>query len=149
MEHPAALRIQAPDTEINAAFPVHPGAFAYFTDNRQSFLERYGDVIYIGLMFISLFGSLGAGLIGYFTSKNTHPQHTDAPFQEFARLLKAVRVADEPSLAGLLSEGEDIYIASLELSDKEEDPDHMNAVAISYNRLSLAVHERRRALKAE
>jgi TRAP-type uncharacterized transport system substrate-binding protein len=148
MEHPAALRIQAPDTEINASFPVHPGAFAYFTDNRQSFIERYGDVIYIALMFISLFGSLGAGLIGYLTSKNNNPTHADAPFKEFARLLKAVRTADEPALAGLHSEGEDIYIASLELSDQEEDPDHMNAVAISFNRLSLSVAERRRALKA-
>jgi small GTP-binding protein len=39
---------------------VHPGAAAYFDGEQKTFIEQYGEWIYIGIMGVSLLGSLGA-----------------------------------------------------------------------------------------
>jgi TRAP transporter TAXI family solute receptor len=58
-ETPVAQYIEAPDTTRGGRFPVHPGAAAYYDGDEKSFLDRYGDWIYIGAMVL---GGVGSGL---------------------------------------------------------------------------------------
>jgi TRAP transporter TAXI family solute receptor len=64
-EFPLAAKIETPDTDKDAAIPVHPGAAAYVDGEEKTFLDRYSDYIWFGLMGVSLMGSIGAWFASY------------------------------------------------------------------------------------
>jgi TRAP transporter TAXI family solute receptor len=64
-EFPLAAKIETPDTDKDAAIPVHPGAAAYVDGEEKTFLDRYSDFIWWGLMALSAMGSAGAWFAGY------------------------------------------------------------------------------------
>src|SRR4030081_1552765 len=64
-EYPLAAKIETPDTDKDAAIPVHPGAAAFVDGEEKTFLDRYSDYIWWGLMALSAMGSAGAWFAGY------------------------------------------------------------------------------------
>jgi TRAP transporter TAXI family solute receptor len=64
-EFPLAAKIETPDTDKDAVIPVHPGAAAFVDGEEKTFLDRYSDFIWWGLMALSAMGSLGAWFAGY------------------------------------------------------------------------------------
>ena len=64
-EYPLAAKIETPDTDKDATIPVHPGAAAFVDGEEKTFLERYSDFIWWGLMGLSAMGSAGAWFAGY------------------------------------------------------------------------------------
>ncbi|THD71491.1 MAG: TAXI family TRAP transporter solute-binding subunit [Bradyrhizobium sp.] len=64
-DFPGVANIQVPDTDKAAAIPAHPGAAAYIDGNERSFLDRYGDFMWFGLMILSGLASGGAWLRSY------------------------------------------------------------------------------------
>jgi TRAP transporter TAXI family solute receptor len=64
-EFPLAAKIETPDTDKDAAIPVHPGAAAFVDGEEKTFLDRYSDIIWWGLMALSAMGSAGAWFAGY------------------------------------------------------------------------------------
>jgi len=64
-EFPLAAKIETPDTDKDAVIPVHPGAAAFVDGEEKSFLDRYSDFIWWGLMALSAMGSAGAWFAGY------------------------------------------------------------------------------------
>jgi TRAP transporter TAXI family solute receptor len=64
-EFPLAAKIETPDTDKDAAIPVHPGAAAFVDGEEKTFLDRYSDYIWWGLMGLSAMGSVGAWFAGY------------------------------------------------------------------------------------
>jgi len=75
-EFPQAAKIETPDTDKDAAIPVHPGAAAFVDGEEKTFLDRYSDYIWWGLMALSAMGSVGAWFAGYLKKEertsNTH-----------------------------------------------------------------------------
>ncbi|HEY0329065.1 MAG TPA: TAXI family TRAP transporter solute-binding subunit [Rhodopseudomonas sp.] len=64
-DFPLAAKIETPDTDKDAAIPVHPGAAAYVDGEEKTFLDRYSDYIWWSLMGASALGSIGAWFAGY------------------------------------------------------------------------------------
>ncbi len=64
-ENPAAARIEVPDTDKDAAIPVHPGAEAYVDGEERTFMDRYSDLIWWSILGMSLLGSAGAWAASY------------------------------------------------------------------------------------
>jgi len=64
-EFPLAAKIETPDTDKDAVIPVHPGAAAFVDGEEKTFLDRYSDFIWWGLMALSATGSIGAWFAGY------------------------------------------------------------------------------------
>jgi TRAP transporter TAXI family solute receptor len=64
-EFPQAAKIETPDTDKDAAIPVHPGAAAFVDGEEKTFLDRYSDYIWWSLMGLSAMGSVGAWFAGY------------------------------------------------------------------------------------
>src|SRR6195952_995801 len=64
-EFPLAAKIETPDTDKDAAIPVHPGAAAYVDGEEKTFLDRYSDYIWFSLMGLSAMGSAGAWFASY------------------------------------------------------------------------------------
>jgi TRAP transporter TAXI family solute receptor len=64
-DFPLAAKIETPDTDKDAAIPVHPGAAAFIDGEEKTFLDRYSDYIWWALMALSATGSIGAWFAGY------------------------------------------------------------------------------------
>jgi TRAP transporter TAXI family solute receptor len=64
-DFPQAAKIETPDTDKDAAIPVHPGAAAFVDGEEKTFLDRYSDYIWWSLMAMSAMGSVGAWFAGY------------------------------------------------------------------------------------
>lgn len=64
-DFPLAAKIETPDTDKDAVIPVHPGAAAFVDGEEKTFLDRYSDFIWWGLMGLSAMGSAGAWFAGY------------------------------------------------------------------------------------
>ena len=64
-DFPRAAKIETPDTDKDAAIPVHPGAAAFVDGEEKTFLDRYSDYIWWSLMALSAMGSAGAWFAGY------------------------------------------------------------------------------------
>lgn len=60
-EVPAAS-IEKPDTAKDAPIPTHPGVAAFIDGTERTFLERYSDYLWGGVLLLSALGSFGAGL---------------------------------------------------------------------------------------
>ena len=58
-------KIEKPDTDKDAALPAHPGAAAYIDGTERTFLEKYSDYIWGGILVLSGLGSAGAWLRQY------------------------------------------------------------------------------------
>jgi TRAP-type uncharacterized transport system substrate-binding protein len=61
-EIPDIATIEKPNTEKDAGIPAHPGVAAYIDGTERTFLERYGDYFWGGVLILSALGSFGAGL---------------------------------------------------------------------------------------
>jgi TRAP transporter TAXI family solute receptor len=64
-ELPLTAKIETPDTDKDAVIPVHPGAAAFVDGEEKTFLDKYSDFIWWGLMALSATGSIGAWFAGY------------------------------------------------------------------------------------
>ncbi len=64
-DFPLAAKIETPDTDKDAVIPAHPGAAAFVDGEEKTFLDRYSDFIWWGLMGLSAMGSAGAWFAGY------------------------------------------------------------------------------------
>ena len=51
-EEPIFAQITAPSTDADAYLPLHPGAAAFYNGTQQSFMDEYGNYIYLGPMIL-------------------------------------------------------------------------------------------------
>lgn len=75
-DFPLAAQIETPDTDKDAVLPAHPGAAAFVDGEEKTFLDRYSDFIWFGLMGLSIMGSAGAWFAGYLKKDERHNNST-------------------------------------------------------------------------
>ena len=51
-EQPIFAQITAPSTDADAYLPLHPGAAAFYNGTQQSFMDEYGNWIYLTPMLL-------------------------------------------------------------------------------------------------
>jgi TRAP transporter TAXI family solute receptor len=91
-EFPLAAKIETPDTDKDAVIPVHPGAAAYVDGEEKTFLDRYSDFIWWGLMGLSAMGSAGAWFAGYL--KKDGRSNNSSLRERLLDMLSAARCSD-------------------------------------------------------
>jgi TRAP transporter TAXI family solute receptor len=96
---PGASKIQKPDTDKDAALPAHPGAAAYIDGTERTFLDKYSDYLWGGVLLLSGLGSAAAWLRHYLkrNERKENTEHRD-------RLLAAIATAREAQSAEQLDE---------------------------------------------
>ena len=111
-DFPLAAKIETPDTDKDAAIPVHPGAAAFVDGEEKTFLDRYSDYIWWGLMALSAMGSVGAWFAGYL-KKDERSNNTSLR----ERLLDMIAIARKSDateeLDKLQAEADDILRSTL------------------------------------
>ena len=74
-EFPAAAKIEKPDTDKDAPIPPHPGAAAYIEGTERTFLDKYSDYIWGGVLLLSVLGS-GSAWLRHYLKRDQRTQGT-------------------------------------------------------------------------
>ena len=145
-EFPLAAKIETPDTDKDAAIPVHPGAAAFVDGEEKSFLDRYSDYIWWGLMALSAMGSAGAWFAGYL-KKDERNTNTTLRERLLDMIAKARRSESAEELDAMQAEADDILRDTLQCFDHGAiEEGALTAFNIALDQFHNAVADRRAQL---
>src|ERR1700722_14388890 len=115
-EDPAASKIQKPDTDKDAAIPAHPGAAAYIDGTERTFLDKYSDYFWRGLLLLSALGSIAAWVRHYMKrdERNVTTLHRDKLLSAIAQVRKTDSLEE---LDALQEEADEFLRETLECYD--------------------------------
>jgi TRAP transporter TAXI family solute receptor len=145
-ELPSAAKIEKPDTDKDAALPAHPGAAAYIDGTERTFLDRYSDYLWGGVMLFSVLGSATAALRHYIKrdERKLNTQHRERMVAAIGQVRDSTTVEE---LDALLREADDILRETLECFDDGaiEETD-LSAYGLVLSQFHHAVSDRRASL---
>ncbi|RTL48993.1 MAG: TRAP transporter substrate-binding protein [Bradyrhizobiaceae bacterium] len=140
---PIAGHIEKPDTDKDAALPAHPGAAAYIDGTERTFMEKYSDYIWAGILLLSGLGSAGAWWRHYRTrdEKELHKVHRD----RILSALSTVRIAQsKEELDAMQNQVDDILSETLEcFDDGAIEGEDLSAIGLVLEQFHHAVADRR------
>jgi hypothetical protein len=142
-DYPGVANIQVPDTDKAAAIPAHPGAAAYIDGNERTFLDRYGDFMWFGLMILSGLASGGAWLRSYM--RRDERVHNTALRNRLVDMIAAVRESGSLTEIDLMQkEADDILRDTLNcFEDGAVAEDTLSAFNIALDQFHNAVEDRK------
>jgi hypothetical protein len=147
-ENPAASKIEKPDTDKDAAIPAHPGAAAYIDGTERTFLDKYSDYIWGGILLLSVLGSGTAWLRHYLKrdERSLTSEHRDKLLAAIALVRKTDSIEE---LDSLQQNADDFLRETLECYDDGaiEEGD-LSAYSLVLEQFHHAVVDRRAVLGA-
>jgi NMT1-like family len=145
-EFPLAAKIETPDTDKDAVIPVHPGAAAFVDGEEKTFLDRYSDYIWWGLMALSAMGSAGAWFAGYL--KKDERNNNSSLRERMLEMIAAARRSETTEeLDATQSEADDILRDTLHCFDNGAiEEGALTAFNIALDQFHNAVADRRAVL---
>jgi TRAP transporter TAXI family solute receptor len=147
-EAPSAAKIEKPDTDKDAALPAHPGAAAYIDGTERTFLEKYSDYLWGGILVLSGLGSAGAWLRQY--SKRDEKALSTLHRDNLLAMISKVRQAESAEeLTAMQSDVDGLLRETLECYDDGaiEEGD-LSAIGLVLEQFHHAVADRRVAIGA-
>jgi TRAP transporter TAXI family solute receptor len=147
-EFPLAAKIETPDTDKDAALPAHPGAAAFVDGEEKTFLDRYSDYIWWGLMALSALGSAGAWFAGYL-KKDERNSNNSLRDRLVEMVGKARRSDSTDELDQMQSEADDILRDTLRCFDAGAiEEGALTAFSIALEQFHNAVADRKALLNS-
>jgi TRAP transporter TAXI family solute receptor len=142
-DFPGVANIQVPDTDKAAAIPAHPGAAAFIDGNERTFLDRYGDFMWFGLMIFSGLASGGAWLRSYM--RRDERIHNTELRNRLVDMIAAVRESGSLTEIDLMQkEADDILRDTLNcFEDGAVAEDTLSAFNIALDQFHNAVEDRK------
>ena len=114
---PGVIAIESPSTDKDAAVLVHNGTTAYLGDNQKSFFDKYGDLIFYGLLVGPILGSGALGALGVFRAdKNTQRIRQLHRLLQLVKRARAVTSIDE--LEALQDEADSILGETIQQTER-------------------------------
>ena len=145
-EDPNAAKIQKPDTDKDAALPAHQGAAAYIDGTERTFLDKYSDYFWGGILLLSALGSLAAWMRHYLKrdERLLTTQHRDKLLAAIALVRKMDTIEE---LDAMQHEADDLLRETLECYDDGaiEEGD-LSAYSLVLEQFHHAVVDRRTAI---
>jgi TRAP transporter TAXI family solute receptor len=142
-EVPGAAKIEKPDTDKDAALPAHQGAAAYIDGTERTFLEKYSDYLWGGILVLSGLGSAGAWLRQYLKrdEKQQNTQHRD----NLLEMISKARQAETPEeLTAMQCEVDGILRETLDsYDDGAIEEGDLSAIGLVLEQFHHAVADRR------
>jgi len=143
---PGAAHLRKPDTDKDAALPVHRGAAAYIDGTERTFLEKYSDYFWAAVLVLSGLGSAGAWFRHYF--KRDERERSTLHRDKVLGMISKVRVAESPEeLLAMQREADALLREALAAYDdgaiEEED---LSAFGLVLEQFHHAVADRRAAM---
>ena len=143
---PGAAHLRKPDTDKDAALPVHRGAAAYIDGTERTFLEKYSDYFWAAVLVLSGLGSAGAWFRHYF--KRDERERSTLHRDQVLSMISRVREAKSPEeLLAMQREVDALLRETLAAYDdgaiEEED---LSAFSLVLEQFHHAVADRRVAM---
>jgi hypothetical protein len=141
-EQPIFAQITAPSTDQDAYLPLHPGAAAVYNATTQSFMDEYGNWIYLTPMVL---GGAATMLAAAWKFLGVGNRATEGPLDSLYALARRIRKVDiEAELSDIEEEIDGILKAERAKSaggdESAVDDATLNMAA---HRLESLIHERR------
>jgi TRAP transporter TAXI family solute receptor len=145
-EFPLAAKIETPDTDKDAVIPVHPGAAAFVDGEEKTFLDKYSDYIWWGLMALSAMGSIGAWFAGYLKKdERDNNSHLRERLMDMIVTARRAETCDE--LNQMQGEADDILRDTLRCYDRGAiEEGALTAFNIALDQFHAAVADRKAVL---
>jgi TRAP-type uncharacterized transport system substrate-binding protein len=144
-EQPIFAQITAPSTDQDAYLPLHPGAAAVYNSTTQSFMDEYGNWIYLTPMIL---GGLATVLAAAWKFLGIAPFASDGPLDTLYALVRRIRKADtEAELRTIEDEIDDILKAQrAKAAAGDETAVDATTLNVAAHRLENLIHDRRQIL---
>src|SRR5260370_29356025 len=144
-EQPIFAQITAPSTDADAYVPLHPGAAAFYNGTQQSFMDEYGNWIYLTPMILGGAATMFAAAWKFLGLGNPA---SEGPLDSLYALGRRIRNAGtEAELSDIEEEIDDILKAQRAKSAAGDelavDDSTLNVAA---HRLEGLIHDRRTVL---
>jgi TRAP transporter TAXI family solute receptor len=145
---PGATHIKKPDTDKDAALPVHRGAAAYIDGTERTFLEKYSDYFWGAILLLSGLGSGGAWLRQFLKrdEAEANTQHRD----QILGLISRARAAESAEqLSAMQNEVDGVLRETLDCyEDGAIEDDDLSALSLVLEQFHYAVTDRRAEIGA-
>ena len=145
-ELPILAQVTAPDTDPDAYLPVHPGAAAVYNATTQSFLDEWGNVIYLTPMIL---GGLATVLAAAWKFLGVgKPQTSEAALDSLYALGRRIRKAKQESELSEIEEEIDGILTAQRARAIGGDEEAMDVTTLNVtaHRLENLIHDRRAML---
>jgi TRAP-type uncharacterized transport system substrate-binding protein len=145
-EQPILAQITAASTDPDAFLAVHPGAAAYYNGTQQSFMDRYGNEIYLAPMIMGGIASVLAAAWKFLGIGN--PVIPEGPLDSLYALARRIRKVDsETELSEIEDQIDNILAAQrARAASGDESAVDTTTLNIAAHRLEGLVHDRRAVL---
>jgi hypothetical protein len=145
-EQPILAQIADASTDSDAYLAVHPGAAAYYNGTQQSFMDKYGNEIYLAPMILGGLASVLAAAWKFLGVGN--PQAPDGPLDSLYALARKIRKVDsEAELSDIEDEIDQILKAQrARAASGDETAVDATTLNIAAHRLEGLIHDRRAVL---
>jgi TRAP-type uncharacterized transport system substrate-binding protein len=148
-ELPILAQVTAPDTDPDAYLPVHPGAAAVYNATTQSFLDEWGNVIYLTPMILGALATVLAAAWKFLGVGK--PQTGEAALDSLYTLARRIRRAGEESELEEIEDEIDEILRAQRARAISGDEDAMDVATLNVtaHRLQTLIHDRREMLAAQ
>jgi hypothetical protein len=144
-EQPLFAQITAPNTDQDAFLPLHPGAAAVFNGTTQSFMDEYGNWIFLTPMML---GGAATVLAAAWKFLAMVPR-SEGPLDSLYALGRRIRKVDSEAELSDIEEEIDAILKAERSKSADGDEDAVDAVTLNVaaHRLESLIHERRSILE--
>jgi TRAP transporter TAXI family solute receptor len=144
-EQPLFAQITSPSTDQDAYLPLHPGAAAVYNGTQQSFMDEYGNWIYLTPMVL---GGAATMLAAAWKFLGIGNRATEGPLDSLYALARRIRRVDsEAELSDIEEEIDNILKVELDKSAAGDESAVDDATLnVAAHRLGSLIHDRRELL---
>jgi len=145
-EQPIFAQITAPSTDQDAYLPLHPGAAAVYNSTQQSFMDEYGNWIYLTPMVLGGAATMLAAAWKFLGIGG--PAAPAGPLDALYALARRVRNADTEAELVEIEEEIDNLLKAERAKSASGDENAVDAVTLNVaaHRLENLIHDRRAML---
>src|SRR5437899_815981 len=145
VEQPIFAQITAPSTDADAYLAVHPGAAAFYNGTQQSFMDEYGNWIYLTPMIL---GGLATVLAAAWKFLGIAPFANDGPLDTLYALVRRIRKAATEAELGTIEDEIDEILKAQRAKAAAGDEDAVDATTLNVaaHRLENLIHDRRQII---
>jgi TRAP-type uncharacterized transport system substrate-binding protein len=145
-EQPIFAQITAPSTDQDAYLPLHPGAAAVYNSTQQSFMDEYGNWIYLTPMVLGGIATVLAAAWKFLGIGN--PVTSEGPLDSLYALSRRIRsVGTEAELSDIEEEIDEILRTQRARSASGDESAVDDATLnVAAHRLESLIHDRRTML---
>jgi TRAP-type uncharacterized transport system substrate-binding protein len=145
-EQPIFAQITGPSTDADAFLPLHPGAANFYNGNTQSFMDEYGNWIYLTPMIL---GGLATVLATAWKFLGLGQSESEAPLDALYALARRIRKADTEVELAIIEEDIDNILRAQRAKAATGDETAVDAATLNVaaHRLENLIHDRRVTLE--